>query len=991
MSTGTITTEQAFEEAIETSLRTQGGYLPGKASDWSRELALDRNSLFAFVQATQPDAWDKLTGIHGQDVEIRFLSRLVKELDNRGTLDVLRHGIVDYGVRFHLAYFRPATGLNPTSRELYESNRLTVTRQVYFSDRTPHDSVDMVLCVNGLPIATLELKNHFTGQTTEHARKQYMTDRDPREPLFSFKRRALVHFAVDPDEVWMTTRLNGRETRFLPFNKGYKDGAGNPPNPHGHKTAYLWEDILSRDSLLDILGHYAHLQQDELYFGGRTIKRESLIFPRYHQLDVVRLLTRTVRADGAGNNYLIQHSAGSGKSNSIAWLAHSLASLHNEQNEPIFDSVVVISDRRVLDKQLQDTIYQFDHKQGVVMKIDEDSNQLVRALESGVKIIITTQQKFPFVVNKIENLPVRKYAVIVDEAHSSQTGDAADRVKETLSTEYNTDDNDGDSGTSVEDRINKRLQERRAKQENMSFFAFTATPKPKTLEAFGLRDANGKPRATHLYSMRQAIEEGFILDVLRGYATYKLFFNLTKAIDDDPRLDKKETNRAIARFVLLHPHNISQKVQIIVEHFRSVVMHKIGGKAKAMVVTDSRVAAVAYKQEVDDYLREKGYANIKALVAFSGTVKDDYDQEYTEAEMNGFGERQLPERFDTDEYKLLLVADKYQTGFDQPLLHTMYVDKKLSGVRAVQTLSRLNRTCPGKEDTFVLDFVNTPEQIKEAFQPFYESTTVEDNIDANQLYDLKAKLDASDVTRQSDIDAFAQVFFQPRNIQTAKDHARISQTLDTAVLRFREKPEQERSDYKSLLTSFLNLYSFLSQIMPFSDSELEKFYAYARLLATKLREESGQRVQIGAEIALEYYRLQKMSEGAITLDKQGEGVLRVPADVGTAGSEREDEALSNIIQVLNQRFGTEFNQGDQLFFDQIEHDLSTDAKLAQQAKSNSQENFRYPFDDVFIEKVIDRMEQNQEIADKIMNEDSFNEAIREFLLHRVYSKFRQKQ
>ena len=977
------TTERAFEELIESHLVEHGSYTRGVAS-WSQELALDRQTLFAFLQETQPREWERLSAIHGGEVEIRFLGRLVKELDNRGTLDLLRNGLVDYGVRFHLAYFRPSSGLNDETHRLYGLNRLHVVRQLHFSEKRPHDSVDMVLCLNGLPIATLELKNQFTGQSSANAKRQFMEDRDPREPLFAFKRRALVHFAVDPDEVWMTTRLNGRETRFLPFNQGHNHGAGNPPNPSGHRTAYLWEDVLTKDSLLDILGRFMHLQQDEVTFGGRKIKRESMIFPRYHQRDVVHRLEADVRRHGAGQNYLIQHSAGSGKSNSIAWLAHGLSSLHGADDQPVFESVVVITDRRVLDKQLQDTIYQFEHKQGVVAKIDENSDQLAEALRAGVKIIITTLQKFPFVIDKIGDLPRRKYAVIVDEAHSSQTGDAADKVREAL-TGY------GD-GADYEDVIVSKMEARRAHQPNLSFFAFTATPKPKTLAAFGTPGPDGLPVAWHLYSMRQAIEEGFILDVLKGYTTYKLFFKLAKAIEDDPQVDKKQAGRAIARFLSLHPHNVAQKVQIIVEHFRRVVMTKIGGRAKAMIVTGSRREAVAYKLEVDQYLRDHEYQEIKALVAFSGTVKDEYDVEHTEVGMNGFGERELPEQFGGDEYRLLLVADKYQTGFDQPLLHTMYVDKKLSGVRAVQTLSRLNRTHPGKEDTFILDFANEPSEIQEAFQPFYEGTTIEEDIDPNQLYDLRSKLDAFAVTRPEEIEAFARAFFQPRGASSARTHADLNAAIDPAVARVRAKSDEEQAEFKHLLASFLRLYSFLSQIMPFADADLEKFYAYGRLLTTKLRDEGGsERFQLNEEVALEYYRLQKMSEGSIALSLGADAGLRVPSEVGTGQTEHEEAPLSTIVQDLNKRFGTEFNDGDQLFFEQIEEDLIRDRDLSKQAKTNSIDNFKYPFDDVFIGKVIERMEQNQEITDKIMNEDRFADAVRDLLLKRVYGRLQRAE
>jgi type I restriction enzyme R subunit len=997
MSNRAPTTELAFEEHIEAHLLAHGGYERGVQERWSRELALERKTLFEFLQATQPKEWAKLSQIHGAQVETRFLQRLVKELDNRGTLDILRQGVTDYGVRFQLAYFAPASGLNEEARRLYNLNRLTITRQLRFSIKNERDSIDLVLTLNGLPVATLELKNKFTGQQSSDARVQYMTDRDPREPLFSFKKRALVHFAVDTDEVWMTTNLRGRETRFLPFNKGYEGGAGNPVNPRGHRTAYLWEEILTKDSWLDILAHYMHLQTEEYNFSGRKVAKDTLIFPRYHQLDVVRSLQAAVRGEGVGHNYLIQHSAGSGKSNSIAWLAHSLTSLHNAEDLPVFDSVIVVSDRRVLDKQLQDTIYQFEHKQGVVVKVDKDSGQLAKALEAGAKIIITTLQKFPFVIDKIGELPARRYSVIVDEAHSSQTGEASDRLKQVLSSNDNAGAKDASVGETdgewtYEDKIVESMEARRAEQANMSFFAFTATPKPKTLLAFGTSGEDGRPRAWHLYSMRQAIEEGFILDVLKNYTTYKTFYKLSKAVAEDPRLDKKQANRAIARFLKLHPHNVAQKVEVIVEHFRRVVMHKIGGRAKAMVVTGSRLEAVRYKQEVDIYLKEKGYSNIKALVAFSGTVRDDYDLEYTESQMNGFGERELPERFDSDdENRLLLVADKYQTGFDQPLLHTMYVDKKLSGVRAVQSLSRLNRTHQGKEDTFVLDFANEAHEIEEAFQPFYEGTTIEDEVDPNQLYDLRARLDGFDVLRSSEVESFASAFFAPSGGSMGmRQHAVLNRFVDGAVDRYQQAAPSEQEEFKQRLTSFVRLYSFLSQVMPFTDAELEKFYAYARLLITKLRTGvSAERLSLNDEVALEYYRLQKMSEGAITLARDGESALRVAADVGTGSADSDKENLSTIIEILNAHFGTDFKAGDQLFFEQIEHDLTTEPVLAQQGRNNSLENFRYPFNEVFIGKIIERMEQNQEITDKIMNEERFAEMVREVLLQRVYKKLQE--
>lgn len=598
---------------------------------------------------------------------------------------------------------------------------MSITRQVYY-ERNGNNSLDLVLALNGVPVATIELKNQFSGQNVTNAQKQYVYDREATEPIFQFKKRALVHFAVDTDECFMTTRLGGKNTRYLPFNLGYQNGAGNPPNKEGYRTSYLWEYVWAKDSLLDIIGKFLHLSVEEYEIGGVKKKKEAMIFPRFHQLEVVRKLTRNARENGAGQNYLIQHSAGSGKSNSIAWLSYRLSSLHNEKNERVFDSVIVITDRKVLDNQLQNTIYQFEHKEGVVEKIDKDSQQLADAITAGSHIIITTLQKFPFILDKIGELTARKYAVIIDEAHSSQGGEATKKMKEVLSAKSleEAEELELESGMDedAEDQIRKSM-EARGMQQNLSFFAFTATPKNKTVEVFGTPDKHGKPKPFHLYSMRQAIEEGFIHDVLKNYTTYKTYYKLSKEIEDDPDVNKKAASRAIGRFMSLHPHNLAQKTEVMVEHFRQIVSKKIGGQAKAMVVTSSRLHAVRYKEEFDKYIAEKGSSNIRTLVAFSGKViYDTYPEGVTEVELNGFKEKELPKKFASDGYQLLLVADKYQTGFDQPLLHTMYVDKKLSGVKCVQTLSRLNRTCAGKEDTFVLDFTNDTEDILNSFQPY---------------------------------------------------------------------------------------------------------------------------------------------------------------------------------------------------------------------------------------------------------------------------------
>ncbi len=985
-----IHNESTFESAIIQSLVEQGGYLETNASDFSRELALDKKQVIAFLKDTQSKQWDKLQAIHGADIENRVIQRLFKELDLRGTIDVLRNGIVDYGIRFQMAYFKPETTLNPETKVLYDKNRLIVTRQVHYSPKSEH-SVDLVLGLNGLPVATVELKNLFTGQDVQNARRQYIEDRDPRELLFQFKKRALVHFAVDTEEVYMTTRIDGKRTKYLPFNLGYNNGAGNPPNPKGYKTAYLWEYVWAKDSWMDIIGRFLHLQVEDIEdkSTGQKYKKETMIFPRYHQLDSVRKLSGHAKESGAGHHYLIQHSAGSGKSNSIAWLAYRLSSLHNTKDERVFDSVIVVTDRLVLDQQLQNTIYQFEHKQGVVQKIDKDSNQLAYALGTGKNIIITTLQKFPFIVEKMGELPSRKYAVIVDEAHSSQGGESTRKMKEVLSVK-NLEEaalEDGQEFEDGEDEIRK-VVEARGPQPNLSFFGFTATPKAKTLEVFGSRDPDGKPRPFHLYSMRQAIEEGFILDVLKNYTTYETYYRIAKAIEEDPEFDKRKAVRAVARFVSLHPHNLAQKTEVMVEHFREITSKKIGGKAKAMVVTSSRLHAKRYFFEFKKYIREKGYNWIKVLVAFSGSVKDDdFPEGISEPQLTGFGEKQLPEVFDKGDYRILLVAEKYQTGFDQPLLHTMFVDKPLFGVKAVQTLSRINRIHPGKEDTFILDFVNDRDTILKSFQPYYEMTTVEQVTDPNHLYDLKNKLDEKQVYWQSEIDAFARVYFLSKNMLNPREQGKLNAFIDPAVDRYKALEENDQDEFKKGLRTWTNIYSYLSQIITFQDIGLEKFFAYGRLLLTKLpKTDLAERLKLTDEIALEYYRLQKASEGAIALEARGEVGIQNITEAGIKRAKEEKAHLSEIIEILNERFGTDFNNADKLFFEQIEEELISDEKLQMQAKSNTIENFKYGFDEAFLAKLIERMEDNHEIFEKILDDKEFGDVVRKWMLNKVYER-----
>ncbi len=992
-----ITTENTFETALVQSLLEQGGYTLGNAPDYSPSLGMFKEEVIHFLQNSQPKRWAKIAAIHGANTHERVIQRLYKELDLRGSLDVLRNGFIDYGVRFQMAFFQPASGLNPDAVDLYNKNELKVYRQIYYSTKNKN-SVDVLLSLNGIPVATLELKNQFTGQNVGNALKQYSNTRDNRELLFAFKKRALVHFAVDQDEVFMTTKLDGHKTYWLPFNKGNNNGKGNPQNPHGYRTAYLWERILQKDSWMEIIQRFVHLQTEEIEVEGKIFKKEKLIFPRYHQLDAVRKISKKVLEIGPGENYLIQHSAGSGKSNSIAWLAYRLSSLHDAADKRIFDSVIVITDRKVLDQQLQNTIYQFEHKTGVVQKIDKDSTQLAAALGYGTNIIITTLQKFPFIVDKVGELPDRKYAVIIDEAHSSQGGEASKKLKEVLAsktleqaTAEEADDYTADDF--VREQI-ERSAAARGQQANISFFAFTATPKYKTLQVFGDKDQNGKPQPFHLYSMRQAIEEAFILDVLQYYTTYELYFKLSKAIEEDPNLNKKKAAKAIGKYVSLHPHNLAQKTEIIIEHFREIVAKKMGGKAKAMLVCGSRLHAKRYFEEVGRYIKAKGYQNdIKILVAFSGKVVDDNTPDgVSEAEMTGYSDKELPTIFEKELYKILIVADKYQTGFDQPLLHTMYVDKKLSGVKAVQTLSRLNRMHPGKENTFVLDFANDRQTILDSFQPYYEVTSVTEETDINHLYDLKARLDDFQVYWLQEIEAFANVYFDPKTkLNNPKQQKHLYAFTDPAVDRFKAIEEEERQDeFKKGLRAWTNLYAFLSQIMPFIDSDLEKFYAYAKLLQTRLpKRELSEALHLDDEVALEYYRLQKIKEGAIELQKGETGELSGTSEAGLKTSKDEEALLSEIIHALNDRFGTEFEEADKLFFDQIEAELMEDETLLAQAKVNQIDTFKYAFDEKFIDKMIDRMDQNQEIFERILEDNAFGQLVKEWMMKRVYKRMNE--
>ncbi len=1012
-------TEQDFEAGIEAGLLGHGGFEKRTSKDFDENTALFPTDVIGFLKDSQPSRWAQLEALRTDKTETTVLDALVKELDLKGTLHVLRHGFKCYGKTLRLAWFQPNSGMNPEAAALYATNRLTITRQVAFTSvmKKPGGGhrrciIDVTLAVNGLPVATAELKNPLTGQRASDAVTQYQTARDERDRLFAFKKRALVHFAVDPDEVWMTTRLKGRETFFLPFNRGHLHGAGNPPVEGNWKTHYLWDEALQADSLLDILQRFMHLEVKEKQVktdkGVRSIRKETLIFPRYHQLDAVRRLVAHARKHGSGRNYLVQHSAGSGKSNSIAWLAHRLANLHDARDEKVFHSVVVVTDRRVLDQQLQNTIYQFEHKTGVVEKIDENTRQLAKALSQGTPIIITTIQKFPFIAQALSTLEKqgkgvqidtagKRFAVIVDEAHSSQSGETAKDLKGMLNragieaaiAAQLSEEEDADLSEEARAAL-LRDSLKRARQPNLSFFAFTATPKFKTKALFDEPGPSGES-PFHEYSMRQAIEEGFIMDVLANYTTYKRFFGLIKQIENDPEVPRKKAAKALARYLELHPVNIDQVVAVIVEHFRLTVMHELGGRAKAMVVTGSRLAAVKYKLAFDHYIKDRGYTGIRSLVAFSGTVEDENGAAYTEVGMNnGLPESELPEAFERDDYRVLLVAEKYQTGFDQPLLQTLYVVKRLAGVQAVQTLSRLNRIAPGKARTFVLDFANEEDDIYQAFKPYYEATPVGENADPQRLNELQHRLLEWAIFTSADVNAFAEVWYRRKRDHTASDHKQMNAVLDTVVDRFKDHEENDQEEFRGQLTAYRGLYAFLSQIIPYQDSDLEKLYAFVRNLIAKLPPPGdGQIFTLDDEVALRYFRLQQMTDGSIDLG-QGEAYpLKGPTDVGTSAVHDDPVELSTLVDQLNERFGTDFTEADQLFFDQIRASAEEDESIIEAAKANNLENFSAYLERMLDELFIERMEGNEEIFSRVMTDKDFRAIAHGHLSEELFRRIRQ--
>ncbi len=959
-------TEQRFEDYIEAHLE-QSRYRPLQSDAYDKELCLIRSETLRFIQMTQLEAYQKLERQYGEGTPDKLLDRVSRAIKNRGVLDVLRKGIKDRGCHFKLTYFLPSSGMNPKHKELYEKNRFSLIRQLHYAQKN-EKSVDMVLFLNGLPLATMELKNSLTGQVVADAEKQYRTARDSRELLFQFK-RCLVHFAVGNEKVSMTTHLQGDKTRFFPFNKDIE----NPVNPEGHKTAYLWEDILQPNNLMALINNFIHEQEvtekvyDAKMDAVKDEKRTVLIFPRYHQLSVIRQLKAALVAEGVGHNYLIQHTTGSGKSNSIAWLAHLLTHLYSSSKatERIFDSIIVVTDRRVLDKQLQDTIKQVGQVEGVVHAVDKDSAQLRGFLESGKDIIISTIQKFSVIAEEIGKLKSKTFAVIIDEAHSSQSGEAAKDLRVSLSKGIEEDIKDDDPDeveSDIDAEILKQMEQRRM-QDHISYFGFSGTPKNKTLELFGRKDAEGKFAPFHTYSMRQSISEGFTLDVLQNYTTFKRYFELVKSVPEDRKYEKARTLRTLTNYVDLQLHSIEKKTQIILEHFIEHTAKTIEGKGRAMLVTPSRLHCVKYKLEFNKQMREMKLP-YGCLVAFSDTVHDtDSGRDYTENGMNGLPPRaSIADAFKNPEYRILIVASKFQTGFDEPMLQTMYVDKKLDGLQCVQTLSRLNRVATGKTDTLVLDFVNDPDQIQEAFQQYYQTTMLAEETDPNRLYDLQSQLEDFELYSEETIEEFCSIFYdseQPDEL--------LQGILDSVVEEWSALEISAREEFRSTLQSYIRLYRYISQLITFTDVTLEKLYVFGRSLNKKLPKRDHPDLQdVLDSVDLDSFRVQKTHDKLqLSLEAQDSEVEGFGSDVGGI-REPEQDFLSNIINALNEAYQTDFTMEDKVDIENIYQKVCQHEELRQVIKANNTEtNKKRKFDDVIDEILLDFVNSKLELYKKL--------------------------
>jgi len=979
----TDTTEKGLEEYITNYLVKENSYIQRDSNDYNNVSCLDEDILFDFLEATQPKAVEKLKQFHKELYKQKISKRLNDQIQAKGVIEVLRKGITDghTDTKIKLFYDKPVSGYNLSANTLYNSNIFSVIRQVYYSTKN-RNSLDMVIFINGLPIITFELKNELTKQNVEHAIKQYKKDRDPNEELFRLG-RLIVNFAVDTEEVWMCTQLKGENSYFLPFNKGNNNGAGNSTNG-GIKTDYLWKEILTKNSLTDIIQNFTQLVTEEKEYiddkgKKKTKKEKKLIFPRYHQLAAVKQLLADAQEKGSGQKYLIQHSAGSGKSNSISWLAHQLIGLHDKSgNNNIFDTVIVVTDRRVLDAQIRENIKQYQQVKGVVEGITEGSKQLKQALEEGKKIIITTIQKFPYIVEDIGELPGNNFAIIIDEAHSSLSGQMARKLNESLSKLNDEDelkaeledyDENENSEVTGEDLIRTLVKSRKL-LPNASYFAFTATPKNKTLELFGIpyqEDGKTKFKAFHLYSMKQAIEEGFIKDVLLNYTTYQSFYALLKKIEDDPEYDKKRAQKKLKAYVESHEHAIKKKSKLMVDHFMENVIQKkrMGGKAKAMMVTSSRNNAVQYKKAFDAYLKSIN-SPYKAIVAFSGEIDGE-----TEASLNGFSSSSIPSEFEKSDYRFLLVANKFQTGFDQPLLHTMYVDKKLGGVNAVQTLSRLNRSHPLKRETFVLDFANTAEEMEKAFKPYFESTILGEATDPNKLFDLQDALDNFQVYSREQVEEFSNKILA--DVPVDQLHASLDES--TAIFR-NDLEDEQQADFKAKVKTYVRLYIFLSQIVPFENPYLERLYIFLNHLQNKLGSSTSLDLAKGVldNIDMDSYRLQLESTTNVFLE-QGEDLKPIPTDMRGGVNEPEIDRLSNILQTFNDRYGTEFEDADKVrqMAENIAADVAKNNELISSIQHSDDQNARITSDKIVGEELLKHITTNFDLYKLYSDNKEFKE------------------
>lgn len=1006
--------ERVFEEFIEAYLISEeGGWTKatdaGLRSEESRGMNVDIVTLTNFVKSTQPMAWKRFERMCTINPVRQFYKSFENAVTQDGLISVLRHGFKHRGISFRVCYFKPESELNELAVENYRKNVCQCIRQWHYSEQNMN-TVDMLLAINGIPVIAIELKNQLTGQSVDDAKKQWAYNRNPKEPVFGFNKRILAYFACDLYDVYMTTRLEGPVTNFLPFNQGSNGagndgGAGNPKNPTGgYVTAYFWEEVLQKDKLMDILQKfisYEKTEKKEIQPDGSTNikKTEKVIFPRYHQLDVVRKLVGHVLDNGPGHNYLIQHSAGSGKSNSIAWTAYRMASLHNENNEAVYDSVIVVTDRRVLDQQLQATISGFDHTVGSIATIDDkkSAKDLLDAINKGKRIIVTTLQKFPVIYEQVQSAVGKHYAIIVDEAHSSQTGQSALKLKTALADvsdaleEYAELEQKAVEEVEAKDILVQDMLSQ-GKHKNLSFFAFTATPKGKTLEIFGEPQPDGSFHPFHIYSMRQAIEEGFILDVLANYTTYKMCYQLAKNVPDNPDVPTAKAVRTIRRYEELHPHNLQQKAAIIVETFRDVTKHKIGGLGKMMVVTASRLAAVRYYHEIKRYLEQNDYDDVEIMIAFSGSLKDPEDPqgtEYTESSMNvdrngnRVKESQTKSVFH-DEGSILIVAEKYQTGFDEPLLHTMIVDKELRDVKAVQTLSRLNRTFPGKVDTYVLDFVNDVERIREAFQQFYQETSLDEEINFDLIYTTQKIIRNFGVYGEEEIEAVSQIYFDPDVRKANATQGKISNVLKPVADKYNQLNQEQRYQFRREVRAFVKWYNYISQITRMFDKDLHKEYVLCSYLAKLLPADKTQEFDLDNRVKLEYYRLEKTFSGAIELEATP-GSWK-PTQPKRAGAKKDRlSPLDEIIAKINEEFFGDFTDADRVMVDTLYTKMRKDSKVKRAAKNNDRHVYeRSIFPGIFDSTAQQAYMENTEAYEQLFLDAEKYRIIQRALAERLY-------